>query len=242
MKDLVFNFKNLLQTELILPPIFKNLPVLGFFSQKLPYPFNFEYLNSFNSFKFFFPKQIHSTKILELNEKNLQKPFFEIEGDAVFTFSRNIFLGVRTADCVPILITNKGADFVATLHGGWRGSINRILSKFLQKIINLGIKPEEILIAIGPHIKVCCYEIGESVLEKLKISFKNFEEFLLLKEEKIFLDLEKLNFYQALECLVPPNNIWVSKDCTYCLSDFYWSHRFHKEKRGFQISLIGKLE
>jgi len=242
MENLVHKFKEFFKREIIVPSIFKNLPILGFFSQKLPYLFNFESLNSLNSLKFFFPKQIHSTKILELNEEYLQKSFFEIEGDAVFTFNNNIFLGIRTADCVPILITNKDADFVAAIHAGWKGSVNRILSNFLQKIINLGAKPEEILIAIGPHIKVCCYEVGEEVLEKLKMNFENFKKFLFLKENKIFLDLERLNIEQALEFSVPFSNIWVSKDCTYCLKDFYWSHRFHKNQRGFQISLIGKLK
>ncbi len=241
MKTLTESIKTLLQTELIFPPNFKNFSVLGFFSKKLLYSFNFETLNSFNSFRFFFPKQIHSTKIVEVNSQMLTNSFFKIEGDAIFTFDKNIFLGVRTADCVPILITNKNADFVGVIHGGWRGSVNKITYKFLQKIIALGIKSKEILIAIGPHIKVCCYEVGEEVIEKLKINFENFEKFLLFKNGKVFLDLEKLNYYQALELSVPLENIWISKECTCCLNEFYWSHRVHKEKRGFQISVIGKL-
>ncbi|PMP93370.1 MAG: peptidoglycan editing factor PgeF [Thermodesulfobacterium geofontis] len=242
MESLIHSFEILFKTDLIIPSIFKDLPILGFFSKKLPYPFNSEFLNSFNSFNLFFPKQTHSTKIIEVNEKTMQRSFFEIEGDGTFTFNKKIFLGVRTADCVPILITNKDADFVAALHGGWRGSVKRILSKFLQKIINLGINPKEILIAIGPHIKVCCYEVGEEVLEKLKMNFENFKKFIIFRERKIFLDLEQLNIEQALEFSVPLINIWTSKDCTYCFKDSYWSHRFHKNNRGFQISLIGKLK
>uniref|UniRef100_A0A7V4JPI2 Purine nucleoside phosphorylase n=1 Tax=Thermodesulfobacterium geofontis TaxID=1295609 RepID=A0A7V4JPI2_9BACT len=245
MKSLFYTLKNLLNTELISPPIFKDIFVLGVFSHKLPYPFNFNSLNVLNSFKFFFPKQIHSTKIIKLEESLFSKTsisLFKIEGDAVYTFSKNIFIGIRTADCVPILITSKYADFVASVHAGWKGSINRILFKFLQKIIDLDIKPENILIAIGPHIKVCCYEIGEEVIEIIRRNFENPERFILFKNKKTFLNLEKLNYYQALECSVPKGNIWISKDCTYCLKDKYWSQRFHKERRSFQIALIGKLK
>ncbi len=241
MKTLTENIKNLFHTELTFPPNINNSYVLGFFSKKLPYPFNFETLNSLRFFRFFFPKQIHSTKIVEVNSQMLTNSFFKIEGDAVFTFEKDIFLGVRTADCVPILITNKNADFVGVIHAGWRGSVNRITYKFLQKIISLGIKSEEISMAIGPHIKSCCYEVGEEVVEKLKINFEDFKKFLIFKNGKTFLDLEKLNYYQALELSIPVNNIWISEECTCCLNDYYWSHRVHKEKRGFQISVIGKL-
>ena len=244
-EDLLVKFKNIFRTKLIFPPIFENIPILGFFSKKLPYPFDFKYLNFLNSFRFFFPKQIHSTNIIELNEQISLNPslaFFKLKGDAVFTYKKNIFIGIRTADCVPILITTKRGDFIGAVHGGWRGSVNKILLKFLKKIINSGIKPEEILIAIGPHIKVCCYEVGEEVIEKLKTNFENFKSFLVFKNKKIFLDLEKLNYYQALECLIPQKNIWISKDCTYCLKDYYWSYRFYKKRKGFQIGLIGKLK
>jgi len=244
MKGLLPTLQTLLNTELILPPVFENLPLIGAFSKKLPYSFNFELLNSLNSFRFFFPKQLHSTKIIELKETvsyDLFLCFFKIEGDAIFTTQKHIFIGVRTADCVPVLVTNKSADFVGVVHGGWRGSVNKLLFKFLQKIIGFGYKPEDILIAIGPHVKVCCYEVGEDVIEVLRKNFKKAENFLIFKNKKIFLDLEKLNYYQALKCSIPPDNIWVSKDCTCCLNNYYWSHRFHKEKRGFQISFIGKL-
>uniref|UniRef100_A0A7V5XH68 Purine nucleoside phosphorylase n=1 Tax=Thermodesulfobacterium geofontis TaxID=1295609 RepID=A0A7V5XH68_9BACT len=245
MKDLFYILKNLLSTELISPPIFKGIPILGVFSHKLPYSFDFNSLNVLNSFKIFFPKQIHSTQIIKLEENLFLKTsasLFEFEGDAVYTLNRNIFIGIRTADCVPILITSKNADFVASVHAGWKGSVNRILSKFLQKIIDLDIKPENILIAIGPHIKVCCYEVGEEVIEIIRKNFENSERFILFKNNKTFLNLEKLNYYQALECSIPENNIWISKDCTYCLKDKYWSQRFHKERRCFQIALIGKLK
>jgi len=242
METLINWLKNLLKTELIFPPIFEDTPVLGVFSKKLPYTFSFELLNFSDSFKFFFPKQIHSTKIVEVDELKISQSFFEIEGDAVLTFNKNLFLGIKTADCVPILITNKKGDFVGAVHGGWRGTVNKLLLKFLQKVINLGIKPEDILIAMGPHIKVCCYEVKDEVLKRLKRNFKNFENYIHFKNGKFFLDLEKLNLQQALELSIPLDNIWISKDCTYCLKDLYWSHRFHKENRKFQISLVGKLK
>ncbi len=238
---LLNNFKKLFSTDLIYPEIFHSTCALGFFSKRLPLNFDF---TSLDSFKVFFPKQVHSTKILEIDQlrENLKLEMFKIEGDGIVTSQAFLFIGIRTADCVPILITDKTEFLVGALHAGWRGCIEGFLYKFLKKLINLGINTDNILIAIGPHIKSCCYEVREDVIEKLKINFENYENFLVSKNQKIYLDLEKLNYYQALECGIPTKNIWISKDCTYCLKDSYWSYRFYKEKNGFQISLIGKIK
>lgn len=238
---LLNRFRILLSTDLIYPEILHSTPALGFFSKKLPLNFDF---TSLNSFKIFLPKQVHSTNILEIDQMklNLKSEIFKIEGDGILTFQDFLFIGIRTADCVPILITDKGGSLIGTLHTGWKGSVEGFLYKFLKKLTNLGINHNEILIAVGPHIKSCCYEIGEEVIEKLKNNFENYENFLIFKTKKIYLDLEKLNYYQALECKIPTKNIWIAKDCTYCLKDSYWSYRFYREKSGFQISLIGKVK
>lgn len=238
---LLKKFKNLLSTDLIYPEILHSTYALGFFSKKLPLNFDF---NSLNSFKIFSPKQVHSTDILELDQIKLNSKLemFKLEGDGILTSQDFLFIGIRTADCVPILITDKVGSLVGSLHTGWKGSIKGFLYKFLKKLIDIGIHPNDILIAIGPHIKSCCYEVGEEVIEKLKNNFGNYKNFLIFKNQKIYLDLEKLNYYQALEWKIPPENIWISKDCTHCLRENYWSYRFYKEKSGFQISLIGKVK
>ncbi len=244
MNKLLNKFKKQFKTEFIYPEIFHKINILGIFSKKIPYSFNFSSLNYDNSFKFFFPKQIHSTDIIEITDSKFSKiPLpFSIKCDGVFTDKKNLFLGVRTADCVPILLATIDRKYIGIIHAGWRGSVNKILEKALKKLFKLNYQPSEILIAIGPHIKVCCYEIGDEVIEKLKNNFTNFEEFLVFKNSKNYLDLEKLNLYQAINLGIPQKNIWISKDCTYCLNAEYWSHRYHGEKRSFQISLIGIIE
>jgi YfiH family protein len=239
MSDLISKFEKIFETRFIWPENFIKLNLPAFFSKKVPYSFDFKNLNCFNTFKFFFPEQIHSTHIIEL--VNNIPPLFSLKGDGVLTNQSNIFLGVKTADCVPVLVATFDKEYIGAVHAGWKGSVNKILQKFLQKILDFGYSPEEVFIAIGPHIKVCCYEVKEEVLEKLKKEFSSFEKFLVYKNNRAYLDLEKLNVYQAISLGIPESNIWVSSDCTYCLNEYYWSHRFHKEKRKFQVSIIGKV-
>jgi len=239
MNNLKKLFEKIFQTRLIFPRIFENFPIIAFFSQKLPYPFDFNSLLNLNQKRIFFPKQIHSTNILEITE--FRNSLFEFKCDGTFTKLKNLFLGVRTADCLPILVYIKREKIIGAIHAGWKGSVNGILFKFLKNFLDQGIKSEEIFIAIGPHIKSCCYEVKDEVINKVKKYYPNWQNLILLKNNKVFLDLTQLNLFQALSLEIPENNIWISQDCTYCLNNLYWSHRFHKTQHGFQVALIGKV-
>lgn len=235
------SLQEVLNTRLIFPEIFKNLKVIGAFSQALPKNFKFSFLFSQNSFKWFFPKQVHGTEILNLDTLAVAPPSFSISVDAVITSKTEVFIGVRTADCVPILIATKDNRYIGAVHAGWKGSLHRILEKTLKTLINLGVSKEDLLIAIGPHIKVCCYQIKTDVFEILIKNFTNYEEFIIKNKNGLYLDLERLNLFQILNLGIPRENVWISRDCTFCSSDVYWSYRAHRETRGEQISFIGKF-
>ncbi len=238
MTDLIKKFKKFFKTDFIYPENFLNFKVLGLFSKKLSKDLNIYSLSKENFFEFFFPKQVHGVRVVEIvNSCEVPLPF-SVEGDAVITDKRGIFIGVRTADCVPILFATLDRRLIGAVHAGWRGSVKKILEKTLKRLLR-NYKPEEVLLAIGPHIKVCCYQVGEDVLKWLSSEFCNYKEFIKTRDSRFYLDLEKLNLYQALSLGIPRKNIWISKDCTHCLSSEYWSYRYHGEKRGFQISVIG---
>lgn len=235
------SLQEILNTRLIFPEIFKNLKVIGAFSQALPKNFKFSSLFSQNSLKWFFPKQVHGTEIVNLDTLAKFPPSFSISADAVITSKTEVFIGVRTADCVPILIATKNNKYIGAVHAGWKGSLNKILEKTLKTLINLGISKEDLLIAIGPHIKACCYQIRNDVFEVLIKNFTNYEEFIIKNKNSLHLDLERLNQFQILSLEIPQENVWIAKDCTFCRSDVYWSYRAHREMRGEQISFIGKI-
>lgn len=241
MNVIFAHLQKTLNTTLIVPEIFQNLKILGVFSQKLPKDFKFSLLFSQNLVQWFFPTQVHGTEILNLDEFKETPKSFTFFADAVITSKPKIFVGIRTADCVPILIATKSNTYIGAVHAGWKGSVNKILEKTLKILHALGIEKRDLLVAIGPHIKACCYQIGNEVIAFLIKNFTNYEEFIIKNEKGLFLDLEKLNLFQALSFGVPLENIWISRDCTFCRSDVYWSYRAHKEKRGEQISFIGKI-
>ncbi len=214
---------------MIIPPIFEKFKISGFFSTKILKK------TLWHSFpQVFFPKQLHSTKIIWLNEK---RDSFSLEGDGVLTLNLSLTIGVQTADCLPILIGHKKKEILGAIHAGWRGTLQGILAQALQKILTLGFSPEDLLIAIGPHIQSSCYEVGEEVIDQLDPSLRK-PPFLVKRYNHFYLNLSEINLYQARFLGIPKDNLWISSECTHCLREKYHSYRREKNYNYTQVAFI----
>ena len=78
-------------------------------------------------------------------------------------------IGIRTADCVPILIADPNNRAVAAVHAGWRGAAAGIAAGTVERLVQeFGSNPGELLVAIGPAIGPCCFEVGPEVAEQFQ--------------------------------------------------------------------------
>jgi polyphenol oxidase len=112
-------------------------------------------------------RQVHSGVVRDMDDTSAAGE--AVEGDAAVTSIRGALLGVQTADCVPILIVDRDATCVAAVHAGWRGTGHRIVEKAVGRLVEkYGVKPINLLATIGPHIGVCCYEVGEEVFTAIQ--------------------------------------------------------------------------
>lgn len=82
------------------------------------------------------------------------------KADALVTNRADILLGVKTADCAPILLADAQAGVVAAAHAGWRGALDGVLDDTVKKMITLGADPARIIAAIGPCIGPQSYEVS----------------------------------------------------------------------------------
>ena len=98
--------------------------------------------------------QIHSNISVELPSKSL-------DADASYTFKKNIICAVRTADCMPILVTNEEGSLVSAIHAGWRGLSTGVIEKTIKKLNPI----ENLIVWIGPHISQKHFEVGPDVKE-----------------------------------------------------------------------------
>jgi YfiH family protein len=170
-------------------------------------------------------KQIHSNRVLDAADCTAAMP----EGDALISRESGVVVGVKTADCVPILLVDPVTRAVAAVHAGWRGTVENIAGAAVRALgERWGVVPRNILAAIGPSIGPCCYEVGPEVGIRFGISGPG----------KTHLDLPGRNSEQLREAGV--NRIWLSGECTYCEPDRFFSVRREREQAGRMVSFIGQ--
>jgi polyphenol oxidase len=203
-------------------------------------------------------KQLHSDIVQAFDGP----PHEPCRGDASITDQTNLLLGVQTADCVPILLVDSKKRTIAAVHAGWRGTLQRIVTKTIGKMqMRFGTTPSDLFAAIGPAIGGCCYEVGTEVAVQFKSQFANatdwFDElrtgdepnalqWLSMKPpgqqpppKNVLLDLKKANRAQLLDAGLRAENISVSDLCTACRRDLLFSYRTEGAMSGRLMSVIG---
>ncbi|MDP4088162.1 MAG: peptidoglycan editing factor PgeF [Bacillota bacterium] len=163
-----------------------------------------------------------------------------IDGDALVTDKTGTAVGIFTADCVPLLLYDKGKDVCAAVHSGWKGTYVRITSKTITLMKErFGSKPEDITVFIGPHIGACCYEVGQDLIDLFR-SDSLYMGYPINSERQ--LDLEMCIRVQCLHEGIREENINSTGLCTYCSGDKeeirFHSYRREREKSGRMFSLV----
>lgn len=219
----------------IFPGIFDS-SVKAFFTKKSLGVNIVEICSSFSIEKndVYLPIQRHTDKVQVVKE-NLD----QMIADAVLTNRKGLLIGVKVADCVPILFSDTKKSVVGAVHAGWRGTASQIIKKTIKLMIEgFGSSPENIKLALGPSIRWSCYHVGHEVKEAIYEATRG-GDYYLLRDGKYCIDLASANMYQAISMGIPEENIWVSHECTYCNPKEYYSYRYTKTLNGSQGGFIG---
>jgi YfiH family protein len=170
-------------------------------------------------------RQIHSDVVV--NAHGLADR--QMEGDALVTADVNLRIGVRTADCVPLLLLDSKRKAVAAVHAGWRGTVAEVVRGALRKMaVDFGTEPRAVSVAIGPCIRVCCYEVGAEVAAR-------FPSAAICQRN---VDLPEANKILLLAAGVRAENIFDSGFCTACQVDQFFSYRREPLNPGRLLSVI----
>ena len=183
-------------------------------------------------------KQTHTDNIRVVTQEDCGKGIVkksDIEDtDALVTNILDVALIVFAADCTPILMYDREKGAVAAVHSGWRGTVKKISAKCIDIMKReYGSNPKDIICAIGPSIGPCCFEFGEEAV--IYFDKKYYRE---RPNGKYDIDLWSMNRDILSEAGVLEENIDMSRVCTVCKSDKFYSYRAHKERAGRQAALI----
>jgi polyphenol oxidase len=179
-------------------------------------------------------RQIHSDRVLNAHALRNR----EAEGDALITDDIGKSIGVRTADCVAILLLDCRRRAVAAVHAGWRGTAARVIERTVESMRHdFGSVPADIYAAIGPCIRGCCYEVGAEVEGQFMPLFPEWEPVTGKRK----LDLPEANRRQMHAVGVNPDYIFDCGLCTTCQSAQFFSYRREPENPGRMVASICRL-
>ena len=161
-------------------------------------------------------------------------------GDGLWTSSPGVVIAIRMADCVPILLWDPQAPAVAAIHAGWRGTAKNIVGNAVAKGAALGVLPRRLRAAIGPCIGLCCFEVGDEVVEALRAADLGDSDIQVQAgpRGRTHVNLRSANRVLLKRAGLIDSNIDDVGSCTYCTADRYQSYRRDGASSGRMHGLI----
>jgi YfiH family protein len=184
--------------------------------------------------RLFEQRQVHGTEVREISASDVVETIADMEGDALIARTEGFAVAARTADCVPVLIGHPSSGEVGALHAGWRGAVAGIVATTIQALSH---DPAELVVAIGPHIRVGAFEIGEEVAREMQRAASG-DTVVRRDGAKPHGDLGALIRLQLREAGVRDESIDDVGGCTNADAAHFFSHRRERGKTGRHLSAI----
>jgi YfiH family protein len=187
-------------------------------------------------------RQVHGSTVA-VASPDRPRPWPRPDADAVISNDPGAAIGIRVADCVPILLAEEDGRVVAAVHAGWRGTASRAVIAAVEALqARYGVRPERLLAAVGPCIGPCCYEVSESTREAFRAAGHHGEMlerwFDPRGAGKFHLDLWRATRDQLEGAGVNAASIYVAELCTKTHADILHSYRVDGDNAGRMLAVI----
>jgi len=196
--------------------------------------------------------QIHGTDIRVVHSKAEARPAEDEHGDTIYcdalaSNAAGVLAGVKTADCVPLLLGDSRTGAFAAVHAGWRGTVAGVGVVAVKRLVQeYGVRPSDLRVAIGAAAGPCCYEVGAEVIDAFTSRFPEAGKlFTATRPGHARIDLLQSNRDQLIEAGVLDERIHTAPLCTMCRTDLFFSYRQEKRaqgKTGRLLAVIGKTQ
>jgi polyphenol oxidase len=200
-----------------------------------------------------YAEQVHGKEVIWLTSEDKGKGIRSRESaiqakDAFITQDTSLCIAALFADCVPLYFYDPIHQVIGLTHAGWKGTVQEIAAVTITKMRqNFASKPDDILVAIGPSIGICCFAVDEVVMNKVwelfnrDMMWKDGDKPLFQEKMngKFMLNLQEMNRQIMIKAGILPSHIEVSQLCTSCRTDLFFSHRKENGKTGRMAAWIG---
>ena len=187
-------------------------------------------------------RQVHGT-MPAIARHGRHGPWNSPEADIIVSDDPEVAIGVRVADCAPVLLFDRGTGAAGAAHAGWRGAARRAAISAVRAMRQtFGTSPSDLVAAIGPCLGRCCGEVGPEVADAFRdggADAASIEKwFRPGRADRSFLDLPAANRDQLIAAGMSPDAIFDSGLCTKTHRERLHSYRADGERAGRMLAAI----
>jgi polyphenol oxidase len=187
--------------------------------------------------KLYFVSQVHGTNAVCLDGSEDRDEVLLQKADMTASRAPGVACGVRSADCVSILLADRSSGAVTAVHSGWVGTVANAVGAGVHVLRSLA-PFADIVAAIGPHIETCCFEVGDDVAERLANASSLGTSVIDRSHAKAHVNLRKIIRAQLIAAGVDDASIDDVHGCTVCNVERYFSYRRDADKSGRMLAAI----
>ena len=182
-------------------------------------------------------RQVHGARVVDQKLVDAST-----EADGLLTTEPGVAIGIRTADCAPLLMAGldeDGRPHVAAVHAGWRGAVANIQAAAVAALASRGVRSAHLRVAIGPTIGLERFEVGPEVVDAAKNALGGDEPKTIVNDRgRHHLDLVDVIRQLLIRADVAPEHIDIVGGCTHSDDSRYFSHRRDRGQTGRHLSAI----
>ncbi|MEZ4401679.1 MAG: peptidoglycan editing factor PgeF [Kofleriaceae bacterium] len=180
-------------------------------------------------------RHVHGTGVWRVGEPLPD----EAEFDGLVCDQVGPVLTTFAADCVPLVFADPVARVCGSAHAGWRGTVAGVAARVLARMAELGSRPADVRVALGPSIGACCFEVGPEVVAAFRDRYGDVPGLVVAGPAKDHVDLRVALTAGLVEAGVAPAHIDAAPPCTRCEPDRFFSYRRDGQAGGVHMGFIG---
>jgi len=194
----------------------------------------------FDAARLYQAEQVHGADVFEPTREPVSLGTFKLvnarypKADALVAREPGDTVGVRVADCVPVLVGDKRTGYVAAIHAGWKGVVAEVVKRAIEVLG--AAAAEDLVAAIGPCIGACCFEVSREVAEKIGVASTQSCIVSTHEPAKAMVDLRRAVAAQLARLQV--KEVEQVGGCTKCEGEKYYSFRRDGDNAGRLIGVI----
>lgn len=182
--------------------------------------------------------QVHGGLVHAIEPAVPPAEFRQRAGDALWAQTRDLAVGVRVADCVPILLASPESGAVAAVHAGWRGVEANVVGESVRALCGvMGIDPATLIAAIGPHIGVDAFEVSEEIAQQIAAAVGD-PQVIVRREPRPHVELALAVHAQLKRSGLVPARIERVAGCTFADPVRFFSFRRDGQASGRHLAVI----